>query len=153
MFARRVLLALLLTELAVTSHCLAADQPTPPNIVLIFADDLGYSDVGCFGAKDTRTPNIDRLAAEGTRFTSFYVSQPVCTASRASLMTGCYANRVGLSGALNHTSKVGIHADEVLLPTIAKLIHAPLPKHRIDGLGDSLTDRRGSGVRAAGRVE
>lgn len=89
-----------------------------PNIVLIFADDLGYSDVGCFGAKDIRTPNIDRLATEGTRFTSFYVSQPVCTASRASLMTGCYANRVGLSGALNHTSKVGIHADEVLLPEL-----------------------------------
>ena len=118
MFARRVLLAMLLTGLAVTSHGLAADQPTPPNIVLIFADDLGYSDVGCFGAKDIRTPNIDRLAAEGTRFTSFYVSQPVCTASRASLMTGCYANRVGLSGALNHTSQVGIHADEVLLPEL-----------------------------------
>ena len=96
----------------------SADTTQRPNIVLIFADDLGYSDVGCFGAKDIRTPNIDRLAAEGTRFTSFYVSQPVCTASRASLMTGCYANRVGLSGALNHTSKVGIHADEVLLPEL-----------------------------------
>lgn len=95
----------------------AADSARP-NIVLIFADDLGYSDVGCFGAKDIRTPNIDRLAMEGTRFTSFYVSQPVCTASRASLMTGCYANRVGLAGALNHTSKVGIHADEVLLPEL-----------------------------------
>lgn len=95
----------------------AADA-APPNIVLIFADDLGYSDVGCFGAKDIRTPHIDRLATEGTRFTSFYVSQPVCTASRASLMSGCYANRIGLAGALNHTSKVGIHADEVLLPEL-----------------------------------
>lgn len=100
-----------------TSVALAADA-SRPNIVLIFADDLGYADVGCFGAKDIRTPNIDRLATEGTRFTSFYVSQPVCTASRASLMTGCYANRVGLAGALNHTSKVGIHADEVLLPEL-----------------------------------
>ena len=79
-----------------------------PNIVLIFCDDLGYGDVGCFGAKDIRTPNIDRLAAEGTRFTSFYVAQPVCTASRAALMTGCYPNRVGLFGALNHESHVGI---------------------------------------------
>lgn len=99
------------------SVAFAADA-SRPNIVLIFADDLGYSDIGCFGAKDIRTPNIDRLATEGTRFTSFYVSQPVCTASRASLMTGCYANRVGLAGALNHTSKVGIHADEVLLPEL-----------------------------------
>lgn len=96
----------------------SAAETRPPNIVLIFADDLGYSDVGCFGAKDIRTPNIDWLAEEGTRFTSFYVSQPVCTASRASLMTGCYANRVGLAGALNHTSKVGIHPDEVLLPEL-----------------------------------
>lgn len=120
MFVRRVLFAVLTIWPAATSSLFAADQPAPPNIVLIFADDLGYSDVGCFGAKDIRTPNIDRLAKEGTRFASFYVSQPVCTASRASLMTGCYANRVGLSGALNHTSKVGIHADEVLLPELLR---------------------------------
>jgi arylsulfatase A-like enzyme len=91
-----------------------------PNIVLIFADDLGYGDVGAFGARDIKTPNIDRLAAEGTRFTSFYVAQPVCTASRAALMTGCYANRVGLFGALNHESKIGIAADERLLPEMLK---------------------------------
>jgi arylsulfatase len=120
MFAHHVLAAILIVSLAVTPQSIAADQPAPPNIVLIFADDLGYSDVGCFGAKDIRTPAIDRLAKEGTRFTNFYVSQPVCTASRASLMTGCYANRIGLSGALNHTSKVGIHADEVLLPELLR---------------------------------
>jgi arylsulfatase len=96
----------------------ATELAATPNIVLILADDLGYADVGCFGAKHIRTPNIDRLAVEGTRFTSFYVSQPVCTASRASLMTGCYANRVGLTGALNHTSKVGINSDETLLPEL-----------------------------------
>ncbi len=112
---RWLVLVLSLTEFTLLA---AAANDAPPNIVLIFADDLGYSDLGCFGAKDIRTPSIDRLAKEGTRFTSFYVSQPVCTASRASLMTGCYANRVGLSGALNHTSKVGIHADEVLLPEL-----------------------------------
>jgi arylsulfatase len=111
-------LAALVIVSVVTSRLAAADPPAPPNVVLIFADDLGYSDVGCFGAKDIRTPQIDRLATEGTRFTSFYVSQPVCTASRASLMTGCYANRIGLAGALNHTSKVGIHADEILLPEL-----------------------------------
>jgi arylsulfatase len=86
-----------------------------PNIILIFADDLGYGDLSCQGATGFTTPELDRLAAEGTRFTSCYVSQPVCTASRASLLTGAYAHRVGLAGALNHTSDVGIHDDELLL--------------------------------------
>ena len=62
--------------------------PSKPNIVVILADDLGYADVGCFGAAGIRTPHIDRLAREGTRFTSFYVGQAVCTASRAALLTG-----------------------------------------------------------------
>lgn len=87
-----------------------------PNIVLIVADDLGFADVGCNGAEDIRTPNIDSLAKEGTRFTNFCVAQAVCTASRAALMSGCYPNRIGMAGALNHTSKVGIHPDEALLP-------------------------------------
>src|SRR5438876_854945 len=83
-----------------------AAPPRPPNVVLIVADDLGYGDLGCYGAKAIRTPHLDQLATKGTRFTSFYVSQPVCTASRASLLTGCYANRVSLFGALNHQSTV-----------------------------------------------
>ena len=91
-----------------------------PNIVLIMTDDQGYGDVGCYGATDFRTPNMDRVAKEGVRFTSFYVSQPVCTASRASLLTGCYANRVGFAGALNPTSLNGIHEREVLLPELLK---------------------------------
>ncbi len=97
----------------------SADEARP-NIVLLFADDLGYGDVGCFGSKDIKTPNIDRLAAEGTRFTSCYVAQAVCTASRAGLMTGCYPNRIGLFGALNHQSNVGIADSELLLPEICK---------------------------------
>ena len=92
----------------------------PPNIVLIVADDLGYSDVGCFGAQGIKTPHLDSLARDGTRFTSFYVSQAVCTASRASFLSGCYANRVGLQGALNHTSTNGINPDETLLPEVCK---------------------------------
>jgi arylsulfatase A-like enzyme len=100
------------------SPSLAAERA--PNIVLIVADDLGYSDAGCYGAQDIRTPNIDRLAKKGTRFTSFCVAQGVCTASRAAIMTGGYPNRVGLSGALNHTSTVGIHPDESLLPELLK---------------------------------
>lgn len=90
----------------------------PPNVVLIVADDLGYGDIGCYGATDITTPQIDRLAKRGTRLTQFNVAQPVCTASRAALMSGCYPNRLGMSGALNHTSKVGIHLDEKLLPEL-----------------------------------
>ena len=92
----------------------------PPNVVIILTDDQGYADVGCFGGKGIRTPNLDRMAREGMRFTDFYVGQAVCTASRAALMTGCYPNRVGLQGALNHQSPIGIHEDETLLPELCK---------------------------------
>jgi arylsulfatase len=100
----------------------AAETKTPrlPNIVLILTDDQGYGDLGCYGAKDIRTPVLDQMARDGMRFTDFYVSQAVCSASRASLMTGCYANRVGLEGALNPTSKIGISAGELLLPQLCK---------------------------------
>ncbi|QDU22178.1 Arylsulfatase [Urbifossiella limnaea] len=97
-----------------------ASEIRPPNVVLIVADDLGYGDLGCYGAKKLRTPHLDQLAAKGTRFSSFYVSQPVCTASRASLLTGCYANRVSLFGALNHQSTVGLHPAERLLPELLR---------------------------------
>lgn len=106
-----------LTFLTTAGPLLAAGQPsTPPNVVLLYADDLGYSDVGCFGAVGIKTPNLDRMAAEGRRFTSFYVAQAVCTASRAALMSGCYPNRIGMHGALNHTSTEGIGEAELLLP-------------------------------------
>src|SRR5688572_11345614 len=106
----------------VSSFALRASAATPatPNIIFILADDMGYGDLGCYGAKDIKTPNIDRLAAEGTRFTSFYVAQSVCTASRAALMTGSYANRVSMSGALNHTSTTGLHSNEKLLSELFK---------------------------------
>jgi arylsulfatase A-like enzyme len=110
----QALLAVLLALLT-TGPADADAQPDRPNVVLILADDLGYGDLGCYGARDIRTPNVDRLAREGTRLTSFAVAQPVCTASRAALLTGCYPNRIGLAGALNHTSTVGIHPDETLL--------------------------------------
>ena len=71
----------------------AADKP---NFIVIFCDDLGYSDIGCFGSKLHRTPNIDSMASEGTKFTSFYVTSGVCSPSRSSLMTGCYPRRVNL---------------------------------------------------------
>lgn len=116
----RPIATVLLVFLGVTSviaNCPAVERP---NIVLILADDLGYGDLSCFGSKLIKTPQIDELASHGTRFTDFYVAQAVCSASRAALMTGCYANRVGLEGALNHTSPTGIHSDEMLLPEILK---------------------------------
>ena len=71
-----------------------------PNIVLIYMDDMGYGDVDAYGGIDYITPNIDRLAATGMRFTNFYAAQPICTASRAALLTGCYPNRIGFHGAI-----------------------------------------------------
>ena len=91
-----------------------------PNVVLILADDLGYADLGCYGATNIRTPHLDLLASQGTRFANFSVAQAVCTASRAALLSGCYPNRIGLAGALNHTSVNGIHPDEILLPELCK---------------------------------
>jgi arylsulfatase A-like enzyme len=111
-------IAVSLSSLAAASF--AAEPPARPNVVLLFTDDQGYGDVGCFGAKTFKTPNLDRMATEGTRFTSFYVAQAVCTASRAALMTGSYSNRVSLFGALNHESKVGIAESELLLPELFK---------------------------------
>ncbi len=96
----------------------AAQAPAQPNFVLIFFDDLGYGDFHCFNPDTVPTPNIDAVCKSGTRFTDFYVSQAVCTASRASLLSGSYANRVGLEGALNHTSRTGINPDEELLPEL-----------------------------------
>ncbi len=113
----RVLLICLGAWLSVAREPAIAAEP-PPNVILVLADDLGYGDVGCYGAKNIRTPRIDGLAANGLRFTNFLVSQPVCTASRASLLSGCYANRIGMSGALNHTSRTGIHPNEQLLPEL-----------------------------------
>ena len=74
----------------------ATQPPAPTNFVVILCDNLGYGDVGCFGSKRNRTPHLDRMAAEGMRFTSFYVTSGVCTPSRASLLTGCYPRRVNL---------------------------------------------------------
>lgn len=90
-----------------------------PNIVLIFMDDLGYGDIGVNGALQFETPNIDRLAHEGMRFTNFLTAQAVCSASRSALLTGCYPNRIGFSGALMPNATVGINNNET---TIAELL-------------------------------
>jgi arylsulfatase len=81
---------------------------------------MGYGDLGCYGAKNWKTPNLDQLAKDGVRFTDFYVAQPVCSASRAALLTGCYPNRIGIAGALGPNSKVGIGDKEVTLAQLCR---------------------------------
>lgn len=95
--AQSVLLSLLLFVPCFARQALAA--PQPPNIIIILADDLGYGDLGCYGHPTIRTPNLDRLAAEGLRFTDFYVAACVCTPSRAALLTGRLPIRTGMAGS------------------------------------------------------
>ena len=90
-----------------------------PNIVLIVADDLGWSDLSYMGSTYYETPNIDKMAEEGLLFTDFYVSQAICSASRASLMTGSYAERVGIQGALSPWNVTGLDPKK---ETIAKIL-------------------------------
>lgn len=108
--------------LATVSLGFAATSPktNSPNIVLIFIDDQGYGDIGPFGAKGWSTPNLDRMRKQGRKFTNFHVPQPVCSASRAALMTGCYPNRIGIHGALPPQAKHGLADTEMTLAELLK---------------------------------
>ncbi len=118
----RTLASLLVLPLLTASAWSADDPPAtrPPNVVIVFTDDQGWGDLSCYGSTEIPTPNIDRLAEEGMRFTNFYVSQPVCSASRSSLLTGCYANRVGISGALVPSTRHGLDPDETTIAEVVK---------------------------------
>ena len=129
----------------------ASGQPRTPNFVVIFCDDLGYGDLGCYGSRDHDTPRLDRMAAEGTRFTNFYVPSPVCSPSRAGLLTGCYPKRVGLDSGESFAvllpgDPIGLSPDEV---TIAALLREQGYATKVVGkwhLGDQpefLPDRHG----------
>lgn len=100
---------------SVPAFCQAADKP---NVVVIFTDDQGYADVGCYGSPDIRTPRIDAMAAEGMKFTSFY-AQPICGPSRAALMTGCYPMRVAERGNTKQVHPI-LHSDEITIAEILK---------------------------------
>ncbi len=97
-----------------------SEEDKPLNVIIIFTDDQGYGDVGSYGATGFETPQLDRLAREGMRFTHHYSAQPVCSASRAGLLTGCYPNRIGISGALFPYHKIGLNPDETTLAEILK---------------------------------
>ena len=90
-----------------------------PNVIFILTDDHGYGDLGVYGASDILTPNLDKLARDGAYFTSYYATQPVCSASRASILTGCYPDRIGIFNAYSPGSNVGINPNET---TVAELL-------------------------------
>jgi arylsulfatase A-like enzyme len=96
--------------------------PARPNVIIVFTDDQGYGDVGCFGAKGFVTPNLDRLADEGIQFTDFYSAGNVCSPSRAALMTGSYPVRVGMTWVLGPGSSVGLNLEEVTIAEMLKSI-------------------------------
>ena len=100
--------------------CAQTEKADRPNIILIYADDLGYGDLGTYGATQFQTPNLNQLAADGMRFTNFEVAQAVCSASRAAMLTGCYSNRVSIGGALNPHATVGLNPDEETIAELAK---------------------------------
>ena len=115
-------LLVLLCCVFVLSSCQppSATPPGPPNIVLIFADDLGYGDLSSYGHPTIHTPRLDRMAQEGIKLTSFYVAAPVCTPSRAALMTGRFPIRLGMPGNQGPDSQGGMPADEQTLAEALK---------------------------------
>lgn len=98
------------------------NQPLPkkPNVIIIFMDDMGYGDPSCYSGILYQTPNIDKLAAEGMRFTNFYAAQAICSASRAGILTGCYPNRIGIHGALMPWSPIALNPNEETIAEVLK---------------------------------
>ena len=99
---------------------LVADNGSKPNVILIFIDDMGYGDVGFNGATIPKTPNLDQMAAEGMKFTDFYVGCAVCSGSRTALLTGCHYQRLSMRAVLFPNSDRGLHPDEVTLADMLK---------------------------------
>jgi arylsulfatase A-like enzyme len=108
----------LFTAAGAVGAAIAGAEEKPPNVILIFADDLGYGDLGCYGSR-IPTPNLDRMAQEGMRFTHFYSASPVCSPSRAALLTGRYPIRTGVTRVLMPSDTFGLNPSEV---TIARML-------------------------------
>lgn len=113
-------LALFLLCSALLAQPPAAGRARLPNLVLVFVDDMGWGDLGVQGARGFSTPHLDAMAKEGVRLTDFYAAQPVCSASRAAILTGCYPNRIGVHGAYGPRARVGLSPDETTLAEVCK---------------------------------
>src|SRR6185295_13946062 len=121
-FRRLAPLAVLVAGCLTSDSVVRAQPPTAPNIVIILADDLGYGDLGTFGSPSIKTPRLDAMAAQGQKWTNFYV-QPVCSPSRAALLTGRLPNRSGMYGTpgpaapkvLRDNAAQGLPADEITI--------------------------------------
>ena len=108
-----------MTAIHSCSESVSENDMSKPNIVLIFTDDMGYGDIGVYGATGFQTPHLDKMASQGMQFNDFLVPHAICSASRASLLTGCYSYRVGISGALMPFSETGLNPEE---ETIADML-------------------------------
>ena len=107
--------------------CSASGDTRPPNFIIVFTDDHGYADLGCFGGTHVQTPRIDRMAAEGAKLTNFYVAAPLCTPSRAALMTGSYPRRIDMAYESNFAvflagDTKGLHPEEVTIAEVLKSV-------------------------------
>ena len=105
-----------------------AASATPPNIIMLLVDDMGYADVGCMGAKDIKTPNIDRIAAEGVRMTDFYANAPVCSPTRAAFITGRWQQRCGIEWAIGLTSEEEKRVNGELVPVAERFTMGLMPE-------------------------
>lgn len=116
---KQILFILALLIPAVTIY--AQKKTEHPNVIVIYSDDQGYADLNCYGSKDLFTPNLDKLAGEGVRFTNFYAASPICSPSRSSLLTGRYPQRTGLAGnAGGDYGNGGMHSDEYTMAELFK---------------------------------
>lgn len=113
-------IAILFLMFLLSGMCLAQSRTSQPNFVIIFADDMGYGDAGCYGHPTIKTPNLDQMAAEGMRFTQFYSANSVCSASRASLLTGRLPKRCGTTGVYWPHTAEGLSKNEITVANILK---------------------------------
>lgn len=117
--ARVAAIGLVLPAMLLAREARSADASEKPNFIFILADDMGYGDIGPFGSVKNRTPNLDRMAREGMKLTSFYAA-PVCTPSRAQILTGCYAKRVSLPDVIFPRSPIGLSTNEHTIATLLR---------------------------------
>ena len=121
MITHKIKTTFTVAALAIAAQLSAASEPVhKPNLIIIFTDDQGYEDLGCYGSPKIKTPHIDKMANEGMRFTDFYSANSVCSPSRAALLTGCYPTRIGIPDVLFPHHDTGLNPDETTIADVLK---------------------------------